>query len=228
MASNKDSQNIHETALRLAMSATSVEQTAAAGLLLVGSDRFVHSKNSLSEAIIAQDDGLILNGDGVLSIWNSTEDEEFGRLLYKISCLGHNPYKVGAMAISRPSGLRAYSIMMHRYFASNGHQPTNKIIIAIHDHEIKRTASRKLLIKLFGLTQSEAEVLALLVETGRPIPEIAKSRDVSVHTVKSQVDKIRQKVKADSQMDLLRIVMSTPGVFNMPNLSLDEQNPWVY
>ncbi|MBF0587847.1 MAG: hypothetical protein HQL53_01835 [Magnetococcales bacterium] len=220
-----DHQQIHAAALKLAMSASSVIHTSAYGIVLVDRSRRICSVNRLAEAMMAQQDGLYADKDQIFCVHVSSEEKELGRLINKISASVTHTALTGAMAISRCSDARPYSVMLHPYALTQNQQVFNLVILAIHDHEIQRVASCQAMQRFFGLTESEAEVLGMMVESGRPIPEIAKFRGVSAHTVKSQMDKIRKKVGATNQMDLLRIVMGTPGVFEIPTFNLKEPVP---
>lgn len=63
----------------------------------------------------------------------------------------------------------------------------------------------------FGLTPAEAQVAATLV-AGQTIAEVAKSRGVSLETVRSQVRSICAKVGVSRQADLTRVLTQLPQV----------------
>jgi len=70
----------------------------------------------------------------------------------------------------------------------------------------------------FGLTPAEAQVAATLV-AGQTIAEVAKSRGVSLETVRSQVRSICAKVGVSRQADLARVLTQLPQV----NLELSQR-----
>lgn len=64
-----------------------------------------------------------------------------------------------------------------------------------------------ILLAQFGLTRSEAEV-AVALNAGHMIAEIAAFRAVSVHTVRNQVKSVLSKTSSRRQAELTRLIES--------------------
>jgi len=69
----------------------------------------------------------------------------------------------------------------------------------------------KVLVDLFGLSPSEAEIAAALA-SDRSIGEIARQRTVGVETVRGQVKSLLRKMELNSQKQLVRIVTRVAAV----------------
>jgi DNA-binding CsgD family transcriptional regulator len=63
---------------------------------------------------------------------------------------------------------------------------------------------------LFSLSQAESEVTGLILSGNNP-EDIARSRDVSVHTVRTQIRTILEKTQSTRQSDLFRLTGLTAG-----------------
>ena len=68
---------------------------------------------------------------------------------------------------------------------------------------------------LFSLSQAEAEVTGLLLSGNNP-EDIARSRGVSVHTVRTQIRTILEKTQSTRQADLFRLTGLTTGHRSRP------------
>lgn len=64
--------------------------------------------------------------------------------------------------------------------------------------------------QLYSLTATEEEIISLLVR-GYCIKEIAQERDVSEHTIRSQVKSVLQKTKTTRQSDLIKLALTGPS-----------------
>jgi DNA-binding CsgD family transcriptional regulator len=69
----------------------------------------------------------------------------------------------------------------------------------------------KVLVDLFGLSPSEAEIAAALA-SDRSIGEIARQRTVGVETVRGQVKSLLRKMELNSQKQLVRILTRVAAV----------------
>ena len=78
-------------------------------------------------------------------------------------------------------------------------------ITVMRDLDMSLDKIARLLVAQFGLTRSEAEV-AVALNAGQMITEIAAFRAVSVHTVRNQVKSALSKTNSRRQAELTRLI----------------------
>ena len=86
----------------------------------------------------------------------------------------------------------------------------------ISDQCVEPSVSADLLRQFFGLTKTEASLAATLVQ-GLTLSESANARGVSVNTARTQIKEIFAKTGTHSQVELLRLIMTSPAGWLMPN-----------
>ena len=75
----------------------------------------------------------------------------------------------------------------------------------------ERAPSPSALSRLYGITPAEGDLLARLVQGGSPA-DIARDRAVTLETVRSQLKSLMTKLGVSRQADLVRLVLSGPGM----------------
>lgn len=83
--------------------------------------------------------------------------------------------------------------------------------IFIADPEANKMPRAEILKRFYGISKVEAEVLKCLAE-GMSLKEIAAQRNVTIHTVRSQVKSIMNKTDTTRQSELIRLVHSGPAI----------------
>jgi DNA-binding CsgD family transcriptional regulator/PAS domain-containing protein len=113
------------------------------------------------------------------------------------------------LAVSRPSGRRAYPVMLAPLLASPSEGTLHDAVAVVYiaDVEAGPVEHAQALRDLYGLTQAEIELVVLLCE-GCPLDEAAKRRRVTLNTARSQLKQIFAKTGASRQSDLVRLVLS--------------------
>ena len=69
----------------------------------------------------------------------------------------------------------------------------------------------------FGFTPAEARLVAQLV-TGQALPDIAKCLGISFETARTHLARARAKTDAASQLDLVRLVLTTVSPLSLMSL----------
>ena len=116
------------------------------------------------------------------------------------------PPAFGLMAIiPRPDStpLLLYSLQIARQPGPDGQAAT--AVIVLTDPYKYREPDRMLLRDMFGLTKMEAAV-AIGIANGKDLKQIAKERDVSPNTVKSQLKAVMAKTKTRRQAELVAML----------------------
>lgn len=87
--------------------------------------------------------------------------------------------------------------------------PEGKILLVISHAEVPGRAD--LLQAIYGLSMAESDV-ALRLEAGESLAEIAEHRHTSLHTVRQQVRHISQKLECSRQVDIVRRIAALPRI----------------
>jgi DNA-binding CsgD family transcriptional regulator len=121
----------------------------------------------------------------------------------------------GALRIFRPSLRPPYCVLVVPLPSSNAAVGVPAGAVVFLDDPTRRpTASIRVLCKLFGLTPGQARVLALLV-AGRSLQDAASQLGISAQTAKTHLKALLLRTETHRQADLVRLVMSSPGVLHV-------------
>jgi len=166
--------------------------------------------NRCGEQIAEMCDGFILGDEGP-RISNSREHKVFRQRLSQAiaigASLGRGPNHV--MSVSRPSGRRAYPVIIAPLLAPPTGRTGGDAVAAIFigDPEAGQITTIEFLQTLYALTQAEAELVALLAR-GRTLEEAAAERGVRLNTVRSQLKQVFAKTDTNRQGQLMRLVLT--------------------
>lgn len=178
------------------------------GALIADSTGQVRFANAAAEEILAENDGLSRR-DNRIQAARSFETNNLLAAVRDVAANGGGEKRDGALLIARPSGKRAYAVVVMPLAAPAGEAKAARALIFVSDlaHRSNELAPR--LSQLFGLSKAEARVAAGIAE-GRRLTEIAQEFDVRMPTVRTQLRAVLKKVGASRQADLVRIVLALP------------------
>lgn len=183
----------------------------AFGVIQLSARSLLVSANAAAQRILERNDGLALTRLGLRAAASSDD----ARLQHAIAWAGRLTAAMaeqgetgGYLRIGRPSGAKPYTVIvaplgLDRVFLSPS-QATTMLIVTDPDSEA--SLDIQAMRVLFGFTQAEARLVALLV-TGRSLPEIARDLGIGFETARTHVARARAKAEATSQADLVRIVL---------------------
>lgn len=184
------------------------------GALVLDDSGRVVVHNGRMMRIVEEDDGLFLHRDR-LRFHSSSAQGSFEEIL-------HSPPLTrggGGFKAPRPSYRRAYEVVViripRRERAASIFAPLRDSagwLVLVSDPEMPLAAAEPLLEQVFDLTESEARITVRLA-AGQTVPEIARARDRSINTVKSQVRWIYRKLQVSNRAELVHrvgIFMKTP------------------
>jgi DNA-binding CsgD family transcriptional regulator len=175
-------------------------------VLLVGADgRIVHA-NAAAQPIMAANDGLSASG-GVLEATPLPARAQLRRLIARAAAPEADQRSGGAMAVSRPSGRRAFAVDVAPARGEPAlaafRAPMALVCISDPDAQPKLTTRR--LRDVFGLTAAESRVALALFE-GSSLREAAGELGVSFETVRNQLVHIFQKTGVNRQAALIGLI----------------------
>ncbi len=184
------------------------------GLLLLDANRNVVVQNTGAERIVAASDGFRVDRNGP-SAADARENATLQRLIADAMDAreGRELAAAGFVAVSRPSGERAYAVMVTPLLAAPpGNAVVSDAVVAVFvaDPSARVVAGPEALTELYQLTHSEAELVRLLA-SGLSLEEAAERRGVSLNTARSHLKHAFAKTDTSRQGELVRLIVSGVG-----------------
>ena len=163
------------------------------GLAIVGADGQLRHANRAAEALLRAKDGVAVQGGRVVPV--------------------HQPmaarFAEAVRSAATATGARGDAMRLQR----SGASPLNALIVPIAgalpgalvllDTQDREASMSPMLVRLYGLTPTEAELAAML-GLGFSPEEAAAARDVRISTVRSQIKALLHKTETRRLGDLLR------------------------
>jgi DNA-binding CsgD family transcriptional regulator len=115
-----------------------------------------------------------------------------------------------ALPIEHAEPVRAVIRKLHPASAGMLGAPSEAVALYVTDPRKPVETREEILQRLFGLTPREAAVLSLLVEGG-DLQGVAGQLGIGIETVRSHVKRIMETTGATRQVDLVRMVLSSPA-----------------
>lgn len=173
-------------------------------ILVRGNGRIVYA-NTRAERLVTA--GQVL-GRGPRGILHAGRRDDTEALLNTVAaCARGDPGTEGAIALhAADGGAPASVIVVPAGQAAQG----AALFIAEPDSGV--TIDAKRLAGLYGLTRSEARILARLA-CGETVDQIAKAGGHQLSTIRSQLKSVFAKTGTRRQPDLIKLVLSGPAVF---------------
>ena len=184
------------------------------GVLLI--DRHYHPiiTNRSADAILAQRDGLTLAADG-LHATNRRDDAVLRQLLAEvIAAPASAPCTNRVMAVSRPSGKRAFPVITASLSEALPGDAAEAAVVCtlIGDPDAGQAFTPEVLRSVYSLTAAESELVGLLA-AGHCLRDAAELRGVSLNTVRSQLKQVFAKTDTTRQGALIRLVLTGAAAY---------------
>lgn len=114
----------------------------------------------------------------------------------------------GHLSVPRGSVGRSYVAHVSSMRAAHGIEKKPSVLLLISDADRAFAVDHGALVDLFGLTVSEARLVALLAE-GMPLPAVARKLGIAFETARTQLASARSKTQTVSQVDLVRLLLKS-------------------
>jgi DNA-binding CsgD family transcriptional regulator len=180
------------------------------GVILLDSQGGQVLANQTVEYITKLEDGFSLV-DGVPRAQRETDDQVLRGLIREAidAKSGGTPPDGNVMAVSRPSGRRAFPLMVAPLLSGlpDGALHDAVAVLFISDLEASTLQRSQALRALYSLTHAEIELVELLCD-GLSLDEAAKHREVTMNTARSQLKQIFAKTNTSRQGELVRLVLA--------------------
>ena len=186
-----------------------LERAPAAILLLDGQRRVVYA-NSEATAATARNDGICLAG-GTFALLRQQDDARFQELIVRALGAGHAP--PSAMRATRAPGRRPYAIVVTRLSAHLAvpERMRPALCVVISDPDTRRDVPVDRLQALFGLTEAEGRLAALLA-CGDDLKSAARTLDITYGTARARLAEVFSKTDTRRQGELVNLVLTTLAI----------------
>lgn len=189
---------------------TEVLGRLSVGVMLVANSGDVLFMNAEAERIVGRADGLSVDASGL----RAARPQETARLRRLIgeaaeTSAGRGLGSGGIMKITRPSGRRAYELLVSPMRGENALSAFNQPIVMVYVSDPAQAPQipEAALRELYGLTAAEARV-AVLGTSGKSVEEIAEALRVSRNTVKTHLKGVFSKTNMKRQTELVRLLLT--------------------
>ncbi len=185
-----------------------------AAILLLDEHKCIVYTNRGAEAFRSATDGIRWSRDGIVLARKQDHDRLQTLIARVLSKVTRPSVAGGVMRAPRPSGKRAYGILVApiagRFPALSAFRPA--VCIIITDPEIRASLPSDRLRGIFGLTEAEA-MLAGLLATGEELRSAAGRLGITYGTARARLSEIFQKTETRRQAELVRVLLTTLAIF---------------
>lgn len=174
-------------------------------------------RNSAASQLFEADDGISL-GENRLRFGNSSA-EQFHLPAFQVSGNGDPDAEGHSFIVPRPSGKRPYLVAVRPLPVSDSvlgnSLPGDRIaaaIVVIRDPEAFSGVDPDLLRQSYDLSPAEID-LAVALDGGATIRDVAGRRGVAITTVRTQLYALMGKMYVNRQIDLIRLLQQYRSPF---------------
>ena len=189
------------------------------GMVVIDRDGGIALKNSIADDMLRDGNQIHSKNNSISAFWQA-DDAQLQTAIRNARIRTHDdgdqvvPFasymKLRSQCLSRELSVVVSPISdTERYFHLSEPLPGAKVLVCFSDREPIFDARAKTFSKVHGLTAQETSVLVQLVN-GQTARKIADGSGRSVETIRSQIKAIMQKSDTVSQLELFRLVMSSP------------------
>lgn len=184
------------------------------GVLFVDAQGNVLTKNRKAQAMCAENDGLTIERS-VLVADSAQETTHLRELILHAAVSARDQVVTEAMTVARPSMRRPFTVMVSSLTSSERSEASGApaAVVFVSDPEENYNIAEETVLHFFDLTPAEARLLVALAN-GSSLSEVSASHQVTVNTLKTQLNHIFRKTGTNRQSDLIKLVFSTPVVMN--------------
>jgi len=191
----------------------------AHGVILVAASGEVVQTNRAADSILFRQDGLRIV-DGVLCAATQPDTRRLQSHIARVAkiTLGEDLDERGVISIDRPHARRqplSVSISRFPIYAGTvagapGYRKAGALLF-VQDPETNSPVSSEILQGVYGLTPAEGRLVEALVG-GTHLRAAAERFDISLETARTQLKAVFSKTGVRSQGDLIRLILSRPGL----------------
>lgn len=185
----------------------------AVGVVVCEAGGHVRFVNRVAGDILALGDGLAVDGRDVLRADTPAQTKALHEAIAASCAIANDTQSETALAIERPSGLRALAVVVLPIGAGAIDDAGAERLAAvfISDPEERPTPPPATLSALLGLTPAEARLVHALA-SGVSLDEAAETCGIRIGTARSYLKQVFQKTGTSRQAELVKLVMTSPAL----------------
>jgi DNA-binding CsgD family transcriptional regulator len=177
------------------------------GIVVVGAGSVVIHLNSAAERILKCGDGLCIRSGSVEATCASANAELRRSIVGALLEHEGSPRGGNSFLCRRPSGKRPYVIHVLPFSPATENMSGARALVVLVDPEQQPEPPTRLLRRVYGLTNAEADV-ALRVLRGDGLKPICEELSLSMATVKTHLQHIFDKTDTHRQAELVRLLLT--------------------
>ena len=179
------------------------------GVIVVGSGCWVINLNSAAEAILRTDDGVQIRSGRITSTSMHAERVLHCAIHHALTEDGPKVRRGQSFTCERPSGKRPYVIHVLPLHGPGTDETLRQAtaLMLIIDPEHKPDPPAALLRRLYGLTNTEAEV-AVRIGRGAGLKQVSEELVVSSETVRTHLQHVFDKTNTHRQAELVGLLLT--------------------
>jgi DNA-binding CsgD family transcriptional regulator len=177
------------------------------GLAVVGPGSVVIHLNSAAERILKCGDGLCIRSGSIETSSASANAELRRSIVGALLEDEASPRGGNSFLCRRPSGKRPYVVHVLPFNPTTENLSPARALVVLVDPEQKLEPPTRLLARVYGLTNAEADV-ALRVLRGDGLKPICEELSLSMATVKTHLQHVFDKTDTHRQAELVRLLLT--------------------
>jgi DNA-binding CsgD family transcriptional regulator len=196
------------------------------GLVVATANGTLLVANRAAEQILVSRDGLELSEAGVFGAMKGCS-KALSQTLQRVAQarkISAERVKDAVVAVHRPSGKRAYTLLVRSTVRSTEKRPAGEpatVLVFILDPELAVQTAEAELHQLYGVTSTEARLANLLME-GRTLDECCDLLKIRRSTGRTHLRHLFEKVGVQRQTELVSVLLKSIGLLRTQS---KETNP---
>lgn len=199
---------LHRSLREHAALAEALDRLPTGVVLLDAQNRLVLA-NLAARTIVALDDGFAIDADGPRA--SRPADNAVLKQMLRQPGPASAPGRIregNVMAVSRPSGKRAFPLMIAPLLGAPPESTLGDARSVIYISDLEGSLEHGAVLRtLYSLTEAETQLVGLLCE-GCSLEESAERRGVTINTARSQLKQVFAKTNTSRQGELVRLVLA--------------------
>lgn len=175
------------------------------GIVIVEPNHDVAYLNTTGEQILTAGDGLCLRSRRIEAARGPINAHLHSSISHACVAQPDGARHGDSLVCTRPSGKRPY--IVHVLPLTTDDHSAARVLVMITDPELEREPPKTMIMRLFGLTNAEADV-ALRVMRGDGLKPISEELALSIATIKTHVQHIFDKTDTHRQAELVRLLLA--------------------
>ena len=185
------------------------------GVILLDREKRAIFLNRMADAIVKDGRGLRLNAQGRCVAVQPSENAVLQRLIDNALPQGREGHASGGgMPLARPQSDKPLAITLCPISANAlPFFQDPRAMLLVSDPDLAVNPAANMLASLYKLSPAEAQLAAALA-SGANVTDYAEVRELSLNTVRTQLNQILAKTGTHRQAELVKLILTGPAIFH--------------